>query len=77
MSHEISGSDKLKAKCQTLASLSAEEINQIAGGGVYGGSYPFWLIRGIPVDIYRVAFQPQVVEVGGFEAGGFTAGSFR
>jgi hypothetical protein len=71
MSHAISGSDKLKANCQTLASLSTEEINQIAGGA-FGINLQTWMIRGIPADIYRAAFQPQVqVDIGGFDVGGF------
>lgn len=59
MSHEMSGSEKLKAECQTMASLTPEEISQIAGG-LSGFSvanfntFPSWLIRGIPVDIYHV-----------------------
>jgi hypothetical protein len=32
MSHEMSGSEKLKAECQTMASLTPEEISQIASG---------------------------------------------
>ena len=62
MSHEMSGSEKLKAECQTMASLTPEEISQIAGGlsslssssTVNFNTFPSWLIRGIPVDIYHV-----------------------
>ncbi|MBX9916377.1 MAG: hypothetical protein K2Y07_03940 [Nitrosomonas sp.] len=59
MSHEMSGSEKLKAECQTMASLTPEEISQIAGGlsgfsAVNFNTFPSWLIRGIPVDIYHV-----------------------
>ncbi|MER0214739.1 MAG: hypothetical protein DU481_00790 [Nitrosomonas sp.] len=56
MSHEMSGSEKMKAECQTMASLTPEEISQIAGGlsgfgAVNFNTFPSWLIRGIPVDI--------------------------
>ena len=64
MSHEMSGSEKLKAECQTMASLTMasltpEEISQIAGGlsgfsAANFNTFPSWLIRGIPVDIYHV-----------------------
>lgn len=59
MSHEMSGSEKLKAECQTMASLTPEEISQIAGGlsgfsAANFNTFPSWLIRGIPVDIYHV-----------------------
>ena len=59
MSHEMSGSEKLKAECQTMASLTPEEISQIAGGlsgfgAVNFNTFPSWLIRGIPVDIYHI-----------------------
>ncbi|MBX3639103.1 MAG: hypothetical protein KF888_01135 [Nitrosomonas sp.] len=53
MSQEMSGSEKLKVKCQTIASLTPEEIAQVAGGASFGGTIiPTWLIRGIPVDRY-------------------------
>lgn len=59
MSHEMSGSEKLKAQCQTMTSLTPEEISQIAGGLYSVNSFnlstiPSWLIRGIPVDIYHI-----------------------
>ena len=59
MSHEMSGSEKLKAECQTMASLTPEEISQIAGGlsgfsAANFNTFPSWLIRGIPVDIYHI-----------------------
>ncbi|NBQ70949.1 MAG: hypothetical protein EBU46_19810 [Nitrosomonadaceae bacterium] len=55
----MSGSEKLKAECQTMASLTPEEISQIAGGlsgfsAANFNTFPSWLIRGIPVDIYHV-----------------------
>ncbi len=34
MSQEMRGSEKLKAKCRTMASLTSEEIAQIAGGHI-------------------------------------------
>lgn len=59
MSHEMSGSEKLKAECQTMSSLTPEEISQIAGGlsgfsAANFNTFPSWLIRGIPVDIYHI-----------------------
>ena len=59
MSHEMSGSEKLKAECQTMANLTPEEISQIAGGlsglsAANFNTFPSWLIRGIPVDIYHI-----------------------
>jgi hypothetical protein len=64
MSHECSGSEKLKEKCQTIASLSAEEIAQVAGGY----EFKYWWIRGVPADIFK-AYQPQVP--GNIVTGGF------
>lgn len=37
MSHPLSGSEKLKEKCQSMASLTPEEITQVAGGFSFGG----------------------------------------
>ena len=67
MSHEISGSAKMKEKCQTIASLTPEEISAVAGG--LSISLQTWMIRGIPADIFRMAQQPQVpvdIQSGGF-----------
>ncbi len=67
MSHEICGSEKLKEKCQTIASLTPEEIGAVAGG--YSGLLQTWMIRGIPADIFRMVQQPQVpvdIQSGGF-----------
>ena len=56
MSHETSGSAKLKEKCQTIASLTPEEIGHVAGGA---WGLQTWMIRGIPADIFRMV-QPQL-----------------
>lgn len=58
MSHEMSGSEKLKAECQTMASLTPEEISQIAGGlsgfgAVNFNTFPSWMIKGIPFDVHH------------------------
>lgn len=56
MSQKMSGSEKLKATCQTMANLSPEEISQIAGGASgYGSFLDHWMIKGIPnpIDFYR------------------------
>lgn len=65
MSQEMRGSEKMKTRCQTMASLTPEEITQVAGGFSFGGFYvPSWMIRGIPVDIYKSGMQtPQLNEL--------------
>ncbi|MBK7352300.1 MAG: hypothetical protein IPI97_10375 [Nitrosomonas sp.] len=58
MSHPLSGSEKLKEKCQSMASLTPEEITQVAGGFSFGGfNLSSWWIRGIPADIYKSGLQ--------------------
>ncbi len=47
MSHEMSGSEKLKVQCQTMASLTPEEISQIAGAGLQLDLFHFFP-NGIP-----------------------------
>lgn len=65
MSQPMSGSAKLKERCQTMASLTPEEITQVAGGFSFGGfNLSSWWIRGVPADIYKSGFQqPQVNEM--------------
>ena len=48
-----------------MASLTPEEITQVAGGFSFGGfNLSSWWIRGIPADIYKSGFQqPQVNEM--------------
>ncbi len=59
MSQEIRGSEKLKATCQTMASLTPEQIAQVAGGfSLSGHISPYWLINGIPFDPHFINFQP-------------------
>ena len=60
MSEQKRGSDKLRACCESLATLTPEEIHRVAGGGVSVQTtfavsaanlrIPDWLIRGTPVD---------------------------
>ncbi len=70
MSQEISGSEKLKDKCQTIASLTPEEIAEVAGGLTL--NLQGWWIRGIPADIFRQLTQPQVpAEIPTSDFGGF------
>ncbi len=59
MSHEKSGSEKLKTKCRTMASLTPEQIAQVAGG--YWQLQSFHLINGIPWDDLNLkAFDSQI-----------------
>lgn len=63
MAQNTSGSGKLKQRCATIASLTPEDINQVAGG--YSSLLAGWWIRGVPADIFRFAnnqpVAPQVV----------------
>lgn len=53
MSQPMSGSTKLKERCQTMASLTPEEITQVAGGFSFGGfNLSSWWIRGIPLRTF-------------------------
>ncbi len=59
MTQEMRGSEKMKATCQTMASLTPEQIAQVAGGFSWSGSIaPYWLINGIPFDPHFIKFQP-------------------
>jgi hypothetical protein len=65
MSEKVRGSDKLKETCETMAGLTAEDINQVAGG--VNSLYETWWIRGIPA--FRFANQNPAAPV--IDAGGF------
>lgn len=63
MTNKASGSSKLKERCATIASLTPDDVNCVAGG--YNSLDFEWWIRGVPADIFRFTnnqpVAPQVV----------------
>lgn len=51
MTNKASGSSKLKERCATIASLTPDDVNCVAGG--YNSLDFEWWIRGVPADIFR------------------------
>jgi hypothetical protein len=70
MSDKLRGSEKLRVTCETMASLTAEDINQVAGGA--DSLYATWWIRGTPAFWSAVIGKTnpagQVLDSGGFNA---------
>ncbi len=64
MSQEMSGSEKLKAKCQTMASLTPEEIAQVAGGYALALQNPLIKIPGLGGPIINGMPGPDIFRSG-------------